>query len=212
NHAGVKCDIPLQIETVGDVVEIAPDLRMARIALAPLPLAEQRLREGVAVGVAFRIAARPGIPVPVPGAADPPALFQHPGAEAETVAQGQHLVEARKARADDQGIEAFVVRVCRSSHHLATACPLSPRGPPSAPQSAAKPCLRPPGYLARRTLWSLSFCMRALRRCGASATPLSCTGERTRRSSAPRRVGSGASRARQRAPPVAAHDLATPAG
>src|SRR5262249_59395842 len=120
------------------------------------------------------------------GAGAPAALSQHPGGEAETVAQGQQLVEARKARADDQGIEAFVVRVCRSSHHLATACPLSPRGPPSAPRSAAKPCLRPPGYLARRTLWSLSFCRRALRRCGAGPTPtLFFNGERTSRSSAP---------------------------
>ena len=98
DDAGVEADVALQVEPVGDMVEVAQDLRLAGIALGPFPLAHQLGREGVPVDVAFGIAARAGIAVPVPGAADAAAGFQHLHRQAETVAQAEQLVEARETR------------------------------------------------------------------------------------------------------------------
>src|SRR5581483_2140858 len=102
--ACAEADVALQVEPVGDEIEVAADLGVPRIALRPFPFRVQGLREGVAVGVALRVAARPWIAVPVPGAADAARRLQHQGREAQPVAQGVELVEAGEARADDQRI------------------------------------------------------------------------------------------------------------
>ena len=48
--ARVEADVALQVEPVGDVVEVAQDLGLLGIALRPVPLLLQLLREGIAVG------------------------------------------------------------------------------------------------------------------------------------------------------------------
>ena len=104
-HAGVEADVTLEVEAVGDVVEVAQDLRRPGIALRPFPLARQLFGERVTVGVAFRIASRTGVAVPVPGAADPRARLQHLDRKTQTVAQAEQLIETGKTGADDQRVE-----------------------------------------------------------------------------------------------------------
>src|SRR5215475_14807279 len=95
-HAAPKLDVTAQVELVGDVVEIAQRLRLAREMLGPVPFVEQFLREGEAVGIALRIEARAGVAVPVPGAADTGAGLEHAHPEAE-LAQAMKLVKAGDA-------------------------------------------------------------------------------------------------------------------
>ena len=78
---------------------------LRRIAFRPIPFPQQFLREGVAVGVAFGIAARTGIAIPVPGAADAVGRFEHLHRKPEPIAQAMQLVEAGEPGADDQGVE-----------------------------------------------------------------------------------------------------------
>jgi hypothetical protein len=47
--AGAELDVGPQREPVGDVVEVAHDLRLLRIALAPVPFLLQLLREGIGI-------------------------------------------------------------------------------------------------------------------------------------------------------------------
>jgi hypothetical protein len=72
--------------------------------LGPLPLLQQLLRKGEAVGITLGIEARAGITVPVPGAADVGAGLEYAGAEAK-LAQPVELVHARQTGADDDGVE-----------------------------------------------------------------------------------------------------------
>ena len=77
-HRGPEPHVAPEVEAVHHVVEVALDLRLLGEVLLPLPLLEQLLGEEVAVGVALRVEAGPGVAVPVPGAADPVAgLEQH---------------------------------------------------------------------------------------------------------------------------------------
>ena len=103
--AAVEPDVALQVEPVGDEVQIAHDLGLAGIALGPFPFPHQLRRERVPIDVAFRIAARAGIAVPVPGAADPAARFQHLDRQAKPVAQAEQLIQTGEPGADDQRVE-----------------------------------------------------------------------------------------------------------
>jgi hypothetical protein len=84
---GVKLDVPRQIETVGDMVEVTRDLRLTGIALGPHPFTLQVGGESVPLDVAFGIAPRAGIAVPVPCAAHAFVCFQCLHRQAKTVAQ-----------------------------------------------------------------------------------------------------------------------------
>src|SRR5581483_5715921 len=95
--------MPAEIEAVGDVGEIAQDFRLLGIAQAPRPLLRQFLRERVAVVVALAVAARAGIAVPIPDAADVLALLEADDLEAEA-AQLVDGIEPCEARTDDDGI------------------------------------------------------------------------------------------------------------
>src|SRR5277367_4436828 len=55
--------------------------------------------------MAFGIAARAGIAVPVPGAADTTACLEQPRREPEPVAQAEQLIEAGEPGTDDQRVE-----------------------------------------------------------------------------------------------------------
>src|SRR5262245_66663771 len=69
HDAAMEANVEPQIEAVGNVIEIAPDLGVRGIALGPLPFFQQLFAEGVAVGMALRIAACARLSVPVPGRA-----------------------------------------------------------------------------------------------------------------------------------------------
>ena len=58
--AGGELDVPAQVETVGDVVKVAQDLWLGRVALGPRPLLLQLLGELVGVLHALDVAARAG--------------------------------------------------------------------------------------------------------------------------------------------------------
>ncbi len=70
DHFGVEAVVPPQVVPVGDMVEIREDLGLRREPLRPRPLVLQVFVERVGVVDTFDVAARTGIPVPVPGAAD----------------------------------------------------------------------------------------------------------------------------------------------
>src|ERR1700750_40553 len=86
------------------MVEIPLGLGLARKVFFPVPLVEQLWRERVAVSVALRVEAGPGIAVPVPGTADPTAGLEYPHPQAK-LAQLIELGEPGNAGADDDGIK-----------------------------------------------------------------------------------------------------------
>ena len=73
DDARIEPDVLLQVESLDDVVRIAQDLRLRRIALAPLPFLRERIGELVGVLHALDVAARARIAIPVPRPADPAA-------------------------------------------------------------------------------------------------------------------------------------------
>src|SRR4051812_29720415 len=103
-NAAVELDVAAQVELVGDIIEVALGLMLWGKTLAPMPIFEQLLREGVAVGVALGIEAGPRITVPVPGAADRRTGFQAPHTQAEP-SQLVKLIEPGDTGADDNSIE-----------------------------------------------------------------------------------------------------------
>ena len=92
-----------QIEPVGDVVGVFQDLRLRRIALAPVPFLLQFVRERIGILHALDVAARAGIAVPVPGAADIAALLIDPHRQSQPAQPVQH-VHSGKAGADHDDI------------------------------------------------------------------------------------------------------------
>jgi hypothetical protein len=100
NHASVELDVPLQLELVGDEVQVTHNLRLTGIAFGPFPFSHQLGRERVPVDMAFGVASRAGVAVPVPGATDTAARFERLDGQAEAVAQAEQLVQAGEARAD----------------------------------------------------------------------------------------------------------------
>src|SRR5579883_2445991 len=93
-------DVAIEIEPVGDELAIAEILRLTREMLGPVPMAQQLLVEGVAIGPAFGIKARAGIAVPIPGAADAAARLVDMHIEAKR-AQPMQRIHAREPGADD---------------------------------------------------------------------------------------------------------------
>ena len=66
----VKLHVALQVMTFSDMLKIAQDLRLLRIAFGPFPLLKQLFVPGEAIDVGLGIATRAGVTVPVPGAAN----------------------------------------------------------------------------------------------------------------------------------------------
>src|SRR4030088_3086534 len=101
---GLEPDVAAQVEAVGDVVGIAQDLGLGGVALGPFPFLLQLGRELVGILDAFDVAARAGIAVPVPGAADALAGLEHPHPKTLQAQAVQH-VHAAEPGADDHRIE-----------------------------------------------------------------------------------------------------------
>src|SRR3546814_4186634 len=72
----VEANMLAEAETVGDMAEIALELGLAGEMLGPVPFGEELWREGVGVGIAFRVEPGSGITIPPPDAADIGASFQ----------------------------------------------------------------------------------------------------------------------------------------
>jgi len=101
----IEADVAPQVELARDVIQIGADFGRPGIALGGFPLLGQLAREEIAVGVAFRIAARARVAVPVPGAAQVAAGLQHLRLQAQAVAQAQQLVEPGEACANDDRVQ-----------------------------------------------------------------------------------------------------------
>src|SRR6516225_8181354 len=86
------------------MVEVTQDLRLRAIALGPMPLLLQFVREGIRVFHAFDIAATPRVAVPVPGAADPATGLKGTHFEAEFT-QAMDRVETADPGADDDRVK-----------------------------------------------------------------------------------------------------------
>ena len=93
---GAKADVAPQVVAVGDEAEVAQDFGLGCVFLRPLPRALQLRIERVAVVDGLNVAARAGISVPVPGAADVVGLLQHDRREAG-FAQAMQKVQAGKS-------------------------------------------------------------------------------------------------------------------
>ena len=101
---GSQIDIAAEVEPVRHVVQVPQDLRPGRIPLAPIPFLLEFLRERVRVVQRLDVAAHAWVPVPVPGAADPIALLEHPHVQAHA-AEAVQRVQPGEAGADHDRVE-----------------------------------------------------------------------------------------------------------
>src|SRR5690606_27782430 len=97
-------DVAVQVEAVGDGLDVAQDLGLAGVAVRPLPLLLQLGGEGIGVVDALHVAAGPGVAVPEPGAADAGARLEDARPQAEPAQPVQH-VQAGEPGPDDQGVQ-----------------------------------------------------------------------------------------------------------
>ena len=102
--ASVELNATAQIEAVRDMVEVAEDLGLLWILAAPVPLLQQVVVEGEAVDVALRVAARPWIAIPEPGAADAATALVHLDVHTLVVAQPLEHVHPGEAGSNDDGV------------------------------------------------------------------------------------------------------------
>jgi hypothetical protein len=109
DHGGLQLDVRTQVEAVGDVVEVAQDLRLGGVPFGPLPLLLQVLGEGVGVLHALHVAARARVPVPVPGAADTVTRLEDADGEVRAPQPVQHV------QAGETGPDYYGVEVVRAS-------------------------------------------------------------------------------------------------
>ena len=103
-NPGLELDVATQVEAVGDVIGIAQDFGLGRVALRPFPFLLQLGRELVGVLHALHVAARAGITVPIPGAADALPGLDDTCAKPLLAQPVQHI-HAAEACADDHRIE-----------------------------------------------------------------------------------------------------------
>ena len=92
-----------QIESVDDVIQVAERLGLSREVFAPVPFLQEFLRERIAVGIAFRVEARSGIPVPIPGAARAVARLEYRDLESQ-FEHAVNQVDAAHTRANDDDV------------------------------------------------------------------------------------------------------------
>src|SRR4029077_20556901 len=144
-HALAEPDVAMEVEALGDVLEVAQDLGLAGIALRPRPLLLELARPRIRVRHALDVAARAGIAVPEPGSADTGRLIDHEHRES-CLAQPLQEVQPGDAGTHDDRVEALTGRhglQSRPPTTKGTACPLqSSREAPAAsdgPAASASP-------------------------------------------------------------------------
>src|SRR5487761_2075836 len=98
------------------MIGVSKNLRLRRVALAPVPFLLQFIGEGIGILHALDVATGAGIPVPVPGAADIAALLIDPDLQPLPAQPVQH-VHPGKTGADHDGIVGFTARGVVFSRH-----------------------------------------------------------------------------------------------
>ena len=88
-----------------DGVQIGENLRLLRIALRPLPVAQELLVEGIAVDGSLSVDAASRVAVPIPGAADVAGVIERLNVEAKVVAKFVQRIEAAEARSDNGDVK-----------------------------------------------------------------------------------------------------------
>jgi hypothetical protein len=100
-HAGFELDMASQIEAISHVIDVAQNLRLRCVLLAPGPLLLQRRIELVGVLHALDVAARARVAVPEPCAADAVTGLEHANAQALLAQLVQHVQAAETSAHDD---------------------------------------------------------------------------------------------------------------
>src|SRR6185436_1553298 len=128
DNARAELDVAAQVELARNVVKVGSNLRRTGIALARLPFGRQLARKEVAVDVALRIAARAGIPVPIPCSAEVATRFEHARRQAQAIAQAVQLIEPCEACADDDGVQVhrYCSRITEPNSSPGATSPCSP--------------------------------------------------------------------------------------
>jgi hypothetical protein len=103
-NLGAEADVAAEVVAVGHEAEVAQDFRLGCVFLRPGPRPLQLRIETVAVVDGLDVAARSGIAVPVPGAADVVGLVHRDDTEAGLV-QAMQQIEAGKPGAYDCNID-----------------------------------------------------------------------------------------------------------
>src|SRR5690242_2892627 len=101
---GVELDVAREVEAVGHMVDVTQDLRLRAVALRPMPLLLQLVREGIRVFHAFDVAATSRVAVPVPSAANPTTGLEATHFRAEFT-QAIDRVETADSGADDDRVK-----------------------------------------------------------------------------------------------------------
>ena len=101
--ARVELHVAPQIEFVSDVIGVAQDVVLRGEHFRPVPLLLELRREAVRIFEARHVAARAGVTIPVPRAADVRAGFERLHREAE-FAEPVHGVHAGETGADDEHV------------------------------------------------------------------------------------------------------------
>ena len=103
HDAAIELDMAAQIEPIRHMLQITQSFGLRGEMLAPAPFLQQLIGKGIAVGIAFGIKPRAGVAVPIPGAAQIAAGFEHLDAIAK-LPQAIQLIQAGNAGADDDDI------------------------------------------------------------------------------------------------------------
>ncbi len=99
----VELDVLPQVELLRHEVEVLERLGLRREHLGPVPLVEEFLAPGVAVGEALRVEPGPGITVAIPGSSEIVVALQNRRPDTE-IAESLDLVEAADPRADHDDV------------------------------------------------------------------------------------------------------------
>ena len=101
--SGAELDVAAEVELVGDVVQVAQDLRLRGVLLRPLPIAVPFRVEAVHVVDAGYVDTRARVPIPVPRATEIAGRVEN--AHGVTLAsEAIDRVEPREPRADDNDV------------------------------------------------------------------------------------------------------------
>jgi len=106
-HARVELHVAFQVVAFGHMLEITEDFGLLGIAFGPFPILQQLLVPGEAIDVGVGIATRPGVAVPVPGAAHGFTFFINSHLQPQFVAQRLQHVHAGKACTDHDSVKVL---------------------------------------------------------------------------------------------------------
>ena len=103
---GAEADIAPEVVAIGDEAEVAQDFRLGGVFLGPRPGRLEFRIERIAVIDGLDVAARAGIAVPVPGAADVIGFLQQHCGKA-CLAQAMQEIETGETGADHGGVDGL---------------------------------------------------------------------------------------------------------